>query len=121
MNEEQNTKPTREEILAASREENKKGDERQSLYAAKVNVIAFSVGFVLAAIIFTVSSIMDHHYPLEILLVLAATQAVQNLITAFNKTKDRKTSVILGIIGFIEALIAILYLVYWILQRCGVM
>ena len=87
----------------------------------KLNKIAFGVSAVLAVIMLSVSSLVQNCLPLEVMLVAAATLAIHNIITAFNKTKDRKTSVVYGIIGFIEAVIAAFFLVYLILQRCGVM
>ena len=83
--------------------------------------IALSVSAVLALIIYTVSALMQNCPTLELLVAAAAAHAVHNIVTAFNKTKDRKTSVVYGIIGFIEAVIAAFFLVYLILQRCGVM
>ena len=87
----------------------------------KLNEIAFGVSAVLAVITFSVSALMQNCLPLEILLVTAASLALHNIITAFNKTKDRRTSVVYGIIGFIEAVIAVFALVCLITQRCGVM
>ena len=87
----------------------------------KLNNIAFRLSAVLALIIFTVSALVQNCLPPEVLFAAAATLAIHNIITAFNKTKDRRTSVVYGIIGFIEAVIAVFFLVYLILQRCGVM
>ena len=83
--------------------------------------IAFGASAVLALIMLTASAFMRNCLPLELLVAIAATQAVRNIITAFNKTKDRKTSVVFGIFGVIEAVIAVLLFVYLMLQRCGVM
>ncbi|MDE6691047.1 MAG: hypothetical protein K2K04_03670 [Clostridia bacterium] len=91
------------------------------LKSFKLNKIALSVSAVLALVIYTVSALLQNCLPIEMLFVAAATLAVHNIITAFNKTKDRRTSVVYGIIGFIEAVIAVFFLVYLILQRCGVM
>ena len=91
------------------------------LKSFKLNRIAFGVSAVLAVITFSVSAFVQNCLPLEILFVAAATLALHNIITAFNKTKDRRTSVVYGIIGLIEAVLAVLFLVCLILQRCGVM
>ena len=87
----------------------------------KLNIIAFRLSAVLALIVFTISALVQNCLPPEVLSVAAATCAIHNIITAFNKTKDRKTSVVYGIIGLVEAAIAVVFLVYLILQRCGVM
>lgn len=87
----------------------------------KLRKIAFGLSAVFALIMFTVSSLANNCMPTEVLAAMAAAHAVHNIITAFNKTKDRKTSIVYGIIGFIEAFIAIFYFVYTIVQRCGVM
>ena len=83
--------------------------------------IVFVASAVLALIMITVSAFLRNCLPIELLVAIAATQAVRNIITAFNKTKDRKTSVVYGIIGFTEAAVAVLLIIYLIVQRCGVM
>ncbi len=87
----------------------------------KLNQIAFRLSAVLALIIFTVSALVQNCLPPEVLFAVAASLAVHNIITAFNKTEDRKISVVYGIIGFTEAVVAVFFLVYLIAQRCGVM
>ena len=49
--------PTREDILAASRNENKNGDEREKQIYKNAIQIAYSIGFILTCVIMLVSSV----------------------------------------------------------------
>ncbi len=87
----------------------------------KLNKIFFGASAALALIIYTVSALMRNCLSPEVLPAVAAVSAVHNIVTAFNKTKDRRTSIVYGIIGFIEVFISLFCLVYVILQRCEVL
>lgn len=108
---------TREEILAASREENKNGDERERQGVAKAGSLAFSTGLLIAGVILIVTAIRDDRFPAEIMLIVCGMQAVQNLVVAHGYRKLRKLYLTLGIT---QAVIAVIFLVFWILQLCGV-
>lgn len=113
------TEPSREEILAESRKENKNGDERERQYFQKGNSIAFGTALLIASAILIVNVIRDDRYPCEIMLLFCASQAVNSLIISRGmRTKTQKLYLVLGI-GF--AILSVFFLVGWILQLCGVM
>ena len=109
---------SREEILKASREENKGGDERERQFFLKANSYALSIGLLLAGIIILVSTLADKRFPVEVLLITAAMQSAQAFVAAHGMRKTRKLYLTLGIC---EAVIAVFFLVFWILQLCGVL
>ncbi len=111
------TQPTREEILATAREENKNGDEREKQCFAKAGTLAFSTGLLIAAVILIVTSIRSDRFPAEIMLMMCGMQAVQSLVVAHGYRKMRKVYLTLGIF---EVVCSVLFIVYWILQLCGV-
>ena len=117
MEENQNAQLSREEILAISREENKHGDEREKQYYLKANALAFSVGLLVAGIIIIVTVLTSGRLPAEILLLTCSMQAVQSIVVAVGTRKLRKMYLVIGIT---EAVVAVFFLVYWILQLCGV-
>lgn len=113
----QEVEPTREEILAMSRDENKNGDEREKQYYQKANSMAFGTALLVSVAILLVSVIRDGRIPCEIMLLYTASQAVNNLIISRGAVKTKKLYLVLGI-AF--AVLAVLFLVMWILQMCGV-
>ena len=117
VTEEEVTQPTREEILAISREENKNGDEREKQYFLKANSFALSIGLVFAGIIILVSSLVQNRFPIEVMLITMAMQSAQAFIAARGVRKTRKLYLVVGIA---EAVCAVFFLVFWILQLCGV-
>lgn len=114
---EENTQPTREEILATSRKENENGDEREKQFFLKANSYAFSIGLLMAGIVILVSSLVEDRFPIEVLLILTAMQSGQAFIAARGMRKTRKLYLIIGIA---EAVCAVFFLVFWILMLCGV-
>ena len=117
MNEEEKTQLSREEILAMSREENKNGDEREKQFFLKANSFACSIGLLLAGVIILVSSLVEKRFPVEVLLLTTAMQSAQSFIAARGVRKTRKLYLTVGIC---EAVLAVFFLVFWILTLCGV-
>lgn len=115
--EEMDKQLSREDILAMSRNENKNGDEKEQQAYVKAGTFAFSAGLVLAGIILIVSVFVEDKLRLDILLLISAMQAVQQLIVGFSHRKMRKVSLVVGIA---EAVCAVMFLVLWIIQLCGV-
>lgn len=109
--------PTREEILAMSREENKSGDERERQYFLKANSYAFSIGLLMAGLIILVTSLVENRFPIEVMLITMAMQSAQAFIAARGVRKTRKLYFVLGIC---EAVMAVFFLIFWILKLCGV-
>ncbi|MDE6850526.1 MAG: hypothetical protein K2J54_04285 [Clostridia bacterium] len=116
--EEEVSQPSREEILATAREENKDGDEREKQFFVKANSLAVSIGLVFAGLIILVSSLVEKRVPVEVMLIAMAMQSVQAFIAARGVRKTRKLYLAVGIV---EAALAVLFLVIWILQLCGVL
>ncbi|MDE7257433.1 MAG: hypothetical protein K2N50_05715 [Clostridia bacterium] len=116
--EEEVAQPTREEILATAREENKDGDEREKQFFVKANSLAVSIGLVFAGLIILVSSLVEKRVPVEVMLIAMAMQSVQAFIAARGVRKTRK---LYFAVGIVEAVLAVLFLVIWILQLCGVL
>lgn len=117
VTEEEVAQPTREEILAMSREENKNGDEKERQYFLKANSYAFAIGLLMAGIIILVSSLVQNRLPIEVMLIIMAMQSTQFFIAAHGVRKTRKIYLTLGICF---AVLAVVFLVFWILQLCGV-
>ena len=115
--EEEVTQPSREEILAMSRKENKKGDEREGQWYAKAGTFAFCCGLLLAGIILIVSVFAEDKLRCDILLIVSAMQAVQQIIVGLHNRRLRKVSLTAGIV---EAVCSVIFLILWILQLCGV-
>ncbi len=108
---------TKEEILEMSRKENENGDEREKQYYVKANSFAFSIGLLVAGIIILVTVITSGRCPAEILLITCAMQAVQSFVVALGNRKMKKLYLTIGIV---ECVLAVFFLVFWILQLCGV-
>lgn len=115
--EEEKAQPSREQILAISREENKNGDERERQFYIKANSYAFSIGLLMAGLIILVSSLVEKRFPVEVLLITTAMQSAQAFIAARGMRKTRKLYLTVGIA---EAVCAVFFLVFWILILCGV-
>lgn len=115
--EEGNTQPSREQILAASRKENKNGDERDMQAYNKALQLAYGVGMICLSVIMIVNIIVEDMLPLEMWICFSAIMATQGLYYGI-KTAKRKwlflTEGILGVVCFI------FFLVAWILKLCGV-
>lgn len=117
VTEEENAQPTREEILAISREENKNGDEREKqLYKSAIQ-IAYSVGSLLTGIIVLVSSVFDK-VPAELMIIYTAMTGTMALYCGIKFTKRKRLFLACG--GGLLA-ICVFFIVYWILGLCGVL
>ena len=115
--EKENPQPTREEILAISRAENKNGDERErDIYKTAIQ-IAYSVGLLLTGIIIFVASIFDS-LPTELMIVYMGMSAATGLYCGIKSAKKRKVLLSCGIIC---SLLCVFFIVLWILELCGVM
>ncbi len=109
---------SREEILAASRKENKSFDEREQQAMIKGNSLAMSAGLLIAGIIIIVSVFVKDVFPIEIIVVACGMQAVQSIFIGLSNRKLRKLYLTVGVI---EAIAGVCLTVIWILQLCGVM
>lgn len=108
---------SREQILEASRKENKNGDEREMQAYNKSLQLAFGVGMICLGVIMLVNVIVEDILPLEMWICFSAMMATMGLYYGI-KTVKRKwlflTEGIIGVITFIFMLVA------WILKLCGI-
>ncbi len=111
------SKLSRDEILASSRAENKDGDERERQQYGKANTLGFAVGLLVASVIIIVKVVMTDVFPAEILLLTCSMQAAQSIVIGATVRSKRKLYIIIGIT---EAILAVFFLVFWILQMCGI-
>ena len=117
--EEENTPLSREEILAASRKENKYGDEMSMQWRDRAGTLAFSAGLLLSGIVMLVTVLVKNYLPYEVYLIICGMQAVQGLAIGIKCSgKIKKVYLIQGILF---AVLAALFLAVWILQLCGVL
>lgn len=113
----ENLQPTREEILAISRAENKNGDERErDIYKTAIQ-IAYSVGLLLTGIIIFVASIFDS-LPTELMIVYMGMSAATGLYCGIKSAQKRKLLLSCGVIC---SLLCVFFIVFWILELCGVL
>ena len=117
VKEETVTPPSRDEILAKSREENKQGDEREKIIYGKGLQIAFSIGIILIGIISLVNTIVVGKTPIELWIVYMGITAVWSLYYGIKAGKHRPLFLTCGIICSISFLF---FTVTWILGLCGV-
>lgn len=115
----ENSQPTREDVLAASRAENKHGDEMEMQWLAKAGTLAFSFGLLLAGIIELVTVIVKGYSPYEVLLIVCGMQTVNSLIVGIRGAK--KTKKLYLALGGTFGVLTVIFTVFWILQLCGVM
>lgn len=108
---------SREQILEASRKENKNGDERERQSYIKANSFAFSIGLFFAGIIILVSSLVEGKFPVNVLLITTAMQAAQAFIVARGVRKIKKFYLSQCILF---SVLTVCFLVLWILQLCGI-
>lgn len=117
--EEENTPLSRDQILEASRKENKYGDEMSMQWREKAGTLAFSTGLLLSGIVMLVTVLVKNYLPYEVYLIICGMQAVQGLAIGI-KCSGRIKKVYL-IQGVLFAVLTALFLAVWILQLCGVL
>lgn len=117
--EEGNTPLSREEILAASRKENKYGDEMSMQWREKAGTLAFSTGLLLSGIVMLVTVLVKNYLPNEVYFIICGMQAVQGLTIGIKCTGKLKKVYLTQ--GILFAVLTALFLTFWILQLCGVL
>lgn len=110
--------PTRDEILAASRKENKNGDERETQTYNKALQLGYSVGFMCLALIMLVNIIVQDVLPVEMWISFSAIWATSGLYYGI-KTNTKRRALFLTE-GIFCSGTFIFFLVAWILRLCGV-
>ncbi len=117
VTEEAVNQPSREEILAMSREENKAGDEREAQNAKKAMQIAYAVGIIIIGIIQLVHVFRGDKLPSELYIVCMGMMSTMGFYSGVKMSKQRGLYLAEGIVCGIAC---ILFTVYWILGLCGV-
>lgn len=115
--EDTNATLSKEDILAASRKENKNGDERERQGMLSANSLAMSTGLLIGGIVMLVSVIVTGKLPIEIWLVIGGMEAVQFIGNAVKMSKQRVLYIVLSVL---MCLCFISFVVLWILELCGV-
>lgn len=108
--------PTREDILAASRNENKNGDEREKQIYKNAIQIAYSIGFILTCVIMLVSSVMGK-LSAELMIVYTGMSGTMGLYCGIKFTKRKPLFLACGAVCLFACAV---FIVYWILQLCGI-
>lgn len=117
--EEENTPLSREDILEASRKENKNGDERDNKIYLRGMQLAYSIGVVLISIVILTYSILDDKIiPKELMMVYMGMTTTWTLYYAVKSGKRRPLFISCGVVC---AVAFVFFTVYWILELCGVM
>lgn len=109
--------PAREDILAASRNENKNGDEREKQIYKSAIQVAYSIGFILTCVIMLVSSVMGR-LSAELMIVYTGMAGTMGLYCGIKFTKRKPLFLACGAVCILACAT---FIVYWILQLCGVM
>lgn len=117
VNGEQITKPSREQILAISRKENKKGDEREVQENLKGMGFAYSVGILICGIVYLVDVLAGRETPVELMMAYMGMTAVWAIYYAVKTSKHRALFVACGVLSTVTFLF---FTVFWILKLCGV-
>ncbi|MGN1104398.1 MAG: DUF6442 family protein [Candidatus Coproplasma sp.] len=115
--EDTNATLSKEDILEASRKENKNGDERERQGMLSANSLAMSVGLFIGGIVMLVSALVNGKIPLEIWLIIGGMESVQFIGNAVKMSKQRVIYIVLSVL---MCLCFISFLVFWILELCGV-
>ncbi|MGN0823940.1 MAG: DUF6442 family protein [Candidatus Coproplasma sp.] len=115
--EEINATLSKEEILEASRKENKNGDERERQGMLTAQSLAMSTGLFIGGIVILVSVLVTGKISVEIWLILCGMQTTQAIVNAVKMSKQRVIYIVLSVIF---ALCFIAFCVLWILEMCGV-
>lgn len=109
--------PSREEVLAASRKENKNGDEREMQSYNKALQLAYGVGMICLSVIMLVNIIVKDTLPLEMWICFSAVMATQGIYYGIKTAKRKWLFLFEGIFG---VACFIFFLVAWILELCGI-
>lgn len=115
-NDEKEKTPSKEEILAQSRAENKNGDEREVQYLYKGAYLATAVGFLLYGIISIVLAVLDK-VSCEMNIVTFAILGTMYTVFGAKTTKRKALFLSAGIVCLASSVITA---VCWILMLCGV-
>ncbi|MDE7380483.1 MAG: DUF2178 domain-containing protein [Clostridia bacterium] len=109
--------PTREEILAMSREENKNGDERKKNIYKTASSLAFRIGIIIAIILSAVNLIVNKNdYKLLPMYCVVFGMVAADSIYIGKKEKKKG----LFVCGIIMAVMSAVLTVLSILGLCGV-
>ena len=111
------TQPSREEILATSRRENKRGDEREAQENLKGMGLAYSVGILIMGIVYLVNVLIEKEPPLELMMAYMGMTATWSIWYAVKSNKHRGLFVACGVLSTVTF---IFFTVFWILKLCGV-
>lgn len=117
VNKEANATLSKEDILAASRKENKNGDERERQGMLTANSLAMSISLLVVAIVLIVSMFVKGEIPFEIMMIYTSILTTQSIVNAVKMSKLRVLYIFSGVtigLGFIA------FTVFWILELCGV-
>ncbi len=112
-----NDELSREDILAASRKENKDGDEREQQTYNRALSLGYGVGMILLGIVMIVSVIVEDKIPAELWMCCSVVWATSGLYYGIRTSKHKWLFLASGIISIIAC---VFFTVYWILQLCGV-
>ncbi|MGN0807380.1 MAG: DUF6442 family protein [Candidatus Coproplasma sp.] len=115
--EDTNATLSKEDILAASRKENRNGDERERQGMLTANSLAMSTGLLIGGIVMLVSVIVTGKLPLEVWLVIGGMESVQFIVNAVKMSKQRVLYIVLSVL---MCLCFISFVILWILELCGV-
>lgn len=118
LQEEEAVQPSREEILAASRKENKNGDERDSKIYFRGTQIALSVAMLLMGVIQLACVFLNRAVPAELWMVYMGMLTTWAMYYGIKSGKRRPLFISCGVLG---ALVFAMFTTIWILQLCGVM
>ncbi|MGN1372414.1 MAG: DUF6442 family protein [Candidatus Coproplasma sp.] len=108
---------SKEDILEASRKENKNGDERERQGMLSANSLAMSTGLFIGGIVMLVSVLVKGKIPNEIWLIISGMESVQFIGNAVKMSKQRVINIVLSVL---MCLCFIGFVVFWILELCGV-
>lgn len=119
---EESAQPSRDEILAISRDENKKGDERELQVHYKAMNISYAVGVIIIGLIFLITAILGRggKATKELMMVYMGMTATWSLYDAIKSGKSGKRRALYLTCGIICTIACLFYLVFWILELCGV-
>ncbi len=108
---------SRDDILAASRKENKNGDEREQQTYNRALSLGYGVGMIFLAIVMLVTVCVENEVPAELYMCYSAVWATCSLYYGIKATKRRWFFLVSGIIGVMACTF---FTVAWILNLCGV-
>lgn len=115
--EEKGDKPTREEILAVSRKENERGDERDMQVNTRGMAMAYSVGVLVVALVNLVNVLTGRGMAVELMMAYAGMTAVWSI---YYVVKTGKHKALFWVCGILCAITFLFFTAFWILKLCGV-